>query len=262
VSLSPDRLRASDLNELLQPDFLEAKRLAVSPMQAFGAMFKDATVLNGMVELSKESWAMVAREHDLPPPEDDDVQRAMDMMPERAIQQAFMWTDDWGETRKWGSEQREAYAKILPEFNFNATPGAVDWLTALNQWEVPCVVCSDRLAREQVNVMLEKAGLGKFFQQIVTAEDGCETTEQSYLLASLKINRPPMKCVVFEDEPRGVSAAHDATAKVIAVVGDTRPGQDGLRRDFTHADLRVGGLDELTISQLKEVAEREAEPLW
>ena len=62
-------------------------------------------------------------------------------------------------------EQREAYAKILPEFNFNATPGAVDWLTALNQWEVPCVVCSDRLAREQVR----SAGGGRGGE----AERGC-----------------------------------------------------------------------------------------
>ena len=61
----------------------DASDAARGRWQAFGAMFKDATVLNGMVELSKESWAMVAREHDLPPPEDDDVQRAMGAPPAR-----------------------------------------------------------------------------------------------------------------------------------------------------------------------------------
>ena len=290
------------------------------------------------------------------------------MLPERAIQQTFMWTDDWGETRKWSSELREAYARMLPDANFSATPGAVDWLTALNQcaaagppspqtnqggcctpslcaradhaaapalrpqpsllppshglvppllphascllppascllppasdrYEVPCVVCSS-VARAQVVTMLEKAGLGSLFQearartafaaprarpppppppipfspphplalltsprQIVAADDGCETTEQAYLLASLKLKRPPMKCVVFADEPKEVSIAHDTTAKAIAVVSKVS-GNGGLRRDFSHADLRVGGLDELRISQLKEVAERDVEQNW
>jgi len=263
MHLSPDRLRASDLNELLQPDFLEEKRLAVSPMQAFGAMFKDATVLSGMHELNKESWTRVANAHSLPPPDDDDVQRAMGMVPERAISQAFKWTDDWGETRQWGSELREAYAQALPTFEFNATPGAVDWLTALNQYEVPCVVCSS-VTREQVKAMLDKAGLGNLFQGIVAADDGCETTEQAYLLACLKIKRPPMKCVVFEDEPKGVIAAHDATAKAIAVIGNQRGGGlgGGSMRDFSHAEMRIGGLDELRLSHLREVAERESAPLW
>ena len=53
----------------------DASDAARGRWQAFGAMFKDATVLNGMVELSKESWAMVAREHDLPPPQDDEDSR-------------------------------------------------------------------------------------------------------------------------------------------------------------------------------------------
>jgi len=258
--MSPDRLRSSDLNELLKPDFLEAKRYDISPMQAIGAMFKDETVLSGIHELNKESWRVVAQENQLPPPGEDALEISMGMLPERAIQQTFMWTDDWGETRKWGCELREAYARMLPDANFNATPGAVDWLTALNQYEVPCVVCSS-VARAQLITMLEKAGLGDLFQEIVAADDGCETTEQAYLLACLKIRRPPNKCVVFADEPQEVSVAHDATAKVIAVVGK-HSGNGGLRRDFSHADLRVGGLDELRISQLKEVADRETEQSW
>ena len=32
--MSPDRLRSSDLNDLLQPDFMEEKRYGISPMQA------------------------------------------------------------------------------------------------------------------------------------------------------------------------------------------------------------------------------------
>jgi len=258
--LSPDRLRSSDLNELLQPDFMEIKRFGISPMQAIGAVFKDETVLSGMDELNKEAWRAVAKFNNLPPPDDDHMELAMGMLPERAIQQTFQWTDDWGETKRWSAELSEAYARMLPDANFTATPGAVDWLTALNQYQVPCVVCSS-VARAQVVTMLEKAGLSNMFQEIVAADDGCETQEQAYLLASLKLKRPPMKCVVFADEPKEVSIAHDATAKAIAVVSKNS-GNGGLRRDFSHADLRVGGLDELRISQLKEIADREPEENW
>jgi beta-phosphoglucomutase-like phosphatase (HAD superfamily) len=258
--LSPDRLRSSDLNDLLQPDFMEQKRFGISPMQAIGAVFKDETVLSGMDELNKESWRAVAKYNNLPPPDDDHMELAMGMLPERAIQQTFMWTDDWGETKRWSAELLEAHARMLPEANFTATPGAVDWLTALNEYQVPCVVCSS-VARAQVVTMLEKAGLSNMFQEIVAADDGCETQEQAYLLASLKLKRPPMKCVVFADEPKEVSIAHETTAKAIAVVSK-HSGNGGLRRDFSHADLRVGGLDELRISQLKEVADREPEESW
>ena len=51
------------------------------------------------------------------------------------------------------------------------------------------------------------------------------------------------------------------SAKAIAVVTKTG-GNGGLRRDFSHADMRVSGLDELRISQLKEVAGREPEEQW
>lgn len=39
-------------------------------------------------------------------------------------------------------------------------------------------------------------------------------------------------------------------------------GNGGLRRDFSHADMRVSGLDELRLAQLKEVAGREPEESW
>ena len=71
--------------------------------------------------------------------------------------------------------------------------------------------------------MLEKAGLVDFFSGVVTAEDGCETAEQTYLVSCLKIKRPPSRCVVFEDDPKGVVAAHDAMTKAVAVIGK-QPG--------------------------------------
>lgn len=246
LSYSPDRLRASDLNELLHPDYLDRAKFSVSPMQAYGALFKSETVLSGMLELNKESWTMVATEHDFEPPDDDQVMRMMGMRPELAIQKILRWTNDWGETQRLAFERWEAHTKIFRDFDIKAAPGAVNWLTILEQYQVPCVVSSP-LGREEAHHVLEKAGLNNLFQEVVSADDGCETLEQAYLVSCLKIKRPPSRCVVFENEPQGVVSAHDAMTKVVAIIGN-HPGYA-----FRHADMRIGSLEELSLMSLREV---------
>lgn len=39
------------------------------------------------------------------------------------------------------------------------------------------------------------------------------------LFLSLKLDRPPSKCIVFEDDPRGITAAHNCSMKAIAIIG-------------------------------------------
>ena len=299
LSYSPDRLRGSDLNELLYPNYMDRAKFNVSPMQvgaatpqkllpllahpsrrlvaprharrarvpphllishpppprrpppplvrqAYGALFKFDTVLEGMHELNKESWTAVATEHDFEPPDDDDVMRATGMMPERAIQNVFRWTDDWGETRRLAYEGFEAKSRLLPDWEFKPTPGAVDWLRILSEYQVPRVITST-MGREQALQVLEKAGLAELLPQVVSADDGFETTEQAYLLCCLAIERPPSRCVVFEDEPSGVVAAHDAMTKVVAIIGN-HPAYS-----FKHADYRIGSLEELSLMSLREV---------
>ena len=81
------------------------------------------------------------------------------------------------------------------------------------------------------------------------AEDGAETAEQSYLVSCVKVRRPPSKCVVFEDDPRGVMAAHEASMKAIAIVGATNHNGADLR----FADMRVMGLDDLSLMSMREI---------
>jgi len=246
LAYSPDRLRAGDLNEMFHPDYMQRAKFSVSPMQAYGALFKSETVLDGMLELNRESWTMVANEHDYEPPDDEQVLRAMGVRPERAIQSIFRWTDDWGDTKRLAFERWEAHTKIFQQFDFQPAPGAINWLSVLGEYKVPCVVAT-KLAREEADAVLEKAGLRDLFQHVVTADDGCETAEQEYLVSCLKIERPPSRCVVFENEPQGVVSAHDAMTKVVAVIGQ-HPGYA-----FQHADMRIGSLEELSLMSLREV---------
>lgn len=42
----------------------------------------------------------------------------------------------------------------------------------------------------------------------------------AYLLENiLQLDRKPSKCVVFEDDPRGITAAHNCTMMAIALIG-------------------------------------------
>ena len=277
---APDRLRASDLNELLQPDHLDRLRFTNFPMQAYGALFKWEVLVHDAIELYRRPWAIVAAEHDLPPPDDDDVMRAVGacphgypplvslhsmhrhrpcivflspragMRPERAIQQTFLWSDDWGFTQQLAFEHYEAKQKVVETFEFQPAEGAVEWLTILKEYQVPCCVCAGTsLDLSAARLALRTAGLDELVDEYVTAEDGCETAEQTYLVSCIKVKRPPERCVVFEDDQRGIISAHDASAKVVAVLGNS----GRLGGDLRNADMRVTDLGDLSLMSLREL---------
>lgn len=41
----------------------------------------------------------------------------------------------------------------------------------------------------------------------------------TYAYTRLQLDRKPSKCVVFEDDPRGITAAHNCTMMAIALIG-------------------------------------------
>merc|ERR1712228_1165726 len=129
-----------------------------------------------------------------PHPDEDDLRRAADMRPERAIQLVFLWTQDCGETRDLAFEFFELYSAELRDYEFQPAAGSQHWLSLLKQYSVPCCACSS-FDRHATELALERAGLSDLFQDLVTSEDGCDTPEQSYLLACVKLKRPPQQCV-------------------------------------------------------------------
>lgn len=185
---APDRLRASDLNEVLQPDYMDRLRYRNSPMMAYGALFKWELLIQNVLQLFMIPWEKVAAEHNLPAPDEDEVARAVGMRPERAIQQIFRWTDDWGFSQKLAFEHYEAQASVFQSFEFKATEGAIEWLRLLNNYSVPCCCCAPNIDVETAKLAMSRAGLADFFGAYVTAEDGCDTALQSYLIASIKVS--------------------------------------------------------------------------
>ena len=94
---------------------------------------------------------------------------------------------------------------------------------------------------------LQELGLRHHFQALVTAEDGMETRSQLLLSAAIKLGRPPNRCVAFVADPQGVTAAHNASMRAVAVVGKF-PGYQ-----LRTADLTCGSLEELAVYNVRRL---------
>ena len=89
------------------------------------------------------------------------------------------------------------------------------WLESLYKASIPICLCSEMDAAS-LQSSLKKMGVGEIADQcvLVTAEDDVDTRAQMYLTSALKLNRPPEFCVVFDNDPEGISSAHDISALV------------------------------------------------
>ena len=246
LRLTPDRLRASDLNELLMPDYLSRHKFNVSPMQAFGTVFKWDAVLTGLGDANLHAWEDVSEKHGFRVPTEDDVLRSSALMPELAIQRTFGWTSDWGECQKLAIEYKEHFRRTVATHTFAPQEGAIEWLTLLKEYEVPRTLLSP-LDLPSTDGIIASADMEGFFDTVVSAEDGAETDEQGVLVSAIKMKRPPARCVFFVDDPYAVTSAHDAGAKAVAVMGKY-PGYE-----LKHAERRVSALDELSLMALREI---------
>jgi beta-phosphoglucomutase-like phosphatase (HAD superfamily) len=120
-----------------------------------------------------------------------------------------------------------------------------EWLSALQKAGVPCAVGSST-HRANIDLSLGLMGLKPYFVEIVSAEDVTrgKPDPQVFLTAGARIQRDPMKCVVFEDALVGIEAARAGGMRVVAVA-TTHP-----RNELTMADRVVERMDELDTGEL------------
>jgi len=107
--------------------------------------------------------------------------------------------------------------------------------------------------RIEVERILTRLGLFQRFQAIVTAEDyrRAKPAPDPFLAAARCMNLPPASCLVVEDSPAGVAAAHAAGMPVLAVDrGRVAAGLD-------QAAWKVASLETLTVTPEGEVVVKE-----
>ncbi|MFQ5430577.1 MAG: HAD family hydrolase [Phycisphaerae bacterium] len=140
-----------------------------------------------------------------------------------------------------------AYARLIAG-GIEPIPGAASLIRRLaDRW--PLAVCSGS-KRNEIERILEQAGLLPFFPIIVAAEDVRESKPDpaGYLLALRRLReRSPVLtaggCAVIEDSAAGIAAARAAGMRVVALRQDAQNTAD--------ADKVVDRLDALTVADLE-----------
>ena len=131
--------------------------------------------------------------------------------------------------------------------------GAVDCVKMFAD-RVPLAVASGALEPE-IEIVLEHAGLRRYFAAIASASDGVrgKPAPDLYLLAIAKLQglRPepfdPASCIAIEDSHWGLEAARRAGLRCVAVT-HTYPAAE-----LEKADLIVDALSELTLSKIEDL---------
>src|SRR6185503_18486980 len=98
---------------------------------------------------------------------------------------------------------------------------------------------------DNVELALERLALRDCFRTVVTGHDvqRGKPDPQVFLLAAERLGVPPARCVVVEDAPVGVAAAHAGGMKAVALLSTRRRREDF---DAVKPELLVGSLGEIS----------------
>uniref|UniRef100_A0A0E0DMM2 Uncharacterized protein n=1 Tax=Oryza meridionalis TaxID=40149 RepID=A0A0E0DMM2_9ORYZ len=142
---------------------------------------------------------------------------------DHVLRKVLYWAKDESQMERLKARLIELYYENLFKLD---TPvnGLREWLDAVQTAGIPCAVASS-LDRRCMIEALDRMELSKYF----------------------KLDRKPAKCVVFEDDPRGVTAAHNCTMMAVALIG-AHPAYE-----LVQADLTIAKYSELSVINLRRL---------
>lgn len=240
-------LDVDTMNDRLKVKGAERHRQSQFPDEAFGLIF-DLSVFVDVQRLQREAWDKVADNHgysrfDFSSRPSSHIR---DVMAERLLLHVFKWTSDIKEARALAYEQYETLIGLFEQSTIR-DPGALIWLDAVLKQNIPCAIVSvfDRVT---VRKVLERLGIDPTQVVLIAAEAELESRSERFLMACMELRRPPKQCIVFCNCVESIVAAHNVTAKAVAVVGDSTAHQ------LSAADLLLStGFHELTIYGLRRL---------
>jgi HAD superfamily hydrolase (TIGR01509 family) len=123
-------------------------------------------------------------------------------------------------------------------------PGAREAVERLaREWPLGLASSSNR---ELIDLVLDVAGLGRFFRVTVSSEEVArgKPAPDVYLEAAGRLGVAPYRCAAIEDSQNGIRAASSAGMRVIAIPNPAfPPGEEALAA----ADRILESLDALTV---------------
>jgi beta-phosphoglucomutase len=145
--------------------------------------------------------------------------------------------------------RKEALFREIISRNFPAMAGAVELIESLVAAGFRVAVGSSG-PPENVQLAIEKLGIGRLLSATVTGNDvkRGKPDPQVFLIAAERMQVRPTRCVVVEDAPVGVEAAHRGGMRVVALASTGRSVEQ-----LRAADLVVKSLSEFSPRRFEEV---------
>jgi beta-phosphoglucomutase len=133
--------------------------------------------------------------------------------------------------------------------DFPAMDGAVELVESLVAAGFRVAVGSSG-PDENVRLAIERLGIGRLLSAMVTGNDvkRGKPDPQVFLIAAEQLSVPPGRCVVVEDAPVGVEAAHRGGMRAIALASTGRTVEQ-----LGAAELVVKSLRALSLARFEEV---------
>ena len=143
--------------------------------------------------------------------------------------------------------KESGYRAIIQAEGLEPLPGAAHWVRALHEagWRQAIASSAPRLNVDVVKAVL---GFGDLIEATVSADDVHvgKPDPEVFLTAAAKLGVPPRRCVVVEDAPAGVEAAHRGGMCCIGVGKGAVAAADMIVRSL--ADLPEDAFEKLLAS--------------
>ena len=147
--------------------------------------------------------------------------------------------------------RQDYFLKVLQENPLPAFPGVLELLEAALAREDFRVAIATSSTREKSEAVLQSARIPYHNMVYITGSDVTHKKPhpELFLMAAQCIEIPATNCVVIEDAPNGVEAAHNAGCKCIAVANSTTKDK------LAQADWVVTSLQEVDLALITHLIE-------
>ena len=209
-----------------------------------GAIFDFDGVIVDSCSLHGKCWKRVSE--DLKKPFSWDIfLRGFGVKNERFIREMLGWADDSKEIAQIANMKERLFHEALEQDGIKLIEGTAPLIQKLKERRVPCAIGSSAQLANIELVFSHHKELAFLFDAIVSADDVSigKPDPQVFLLAAQQLGIAPQACVVFEDAPLGIEAAHRANMGTVAIT-TTFPKE---RLEKAKPDLLVDSLDQPSV---------------
>lgn len=193
--------------------------------------------------LHVESWQEVARHRGFACADPEHVGKC-GLRTRAVIRDLLRWPVSEAEADRIGREKEELYREWIRRDGIRPIPGVLEFLAEARRRGIPCAVGSSA-PRENVEACLKALGIEDAFRATVSGADVArgKPAPDIFLKAAAALGVAPEQCLVFEDAPAGIAAAHAAGMRAWALLTSHARAEvaeaDAIANDFTGLSPRA-----------------------